>query len=260
MTLLQAVWTHTKTYFLSQTHVWWELIPTQNTKSVNLLIIKIASCHSFCTCFPSQQPLIFQRQHCWSGVWEVTSICNSWYSWEVTITVGRSSAKQWSDLLYLNFLHGPAKILRNFQAKRLVTWHICSDGMLHLREIPRFSKKKKKRKTKHHLTSWHLSPNFNSHGYESKFDNTFQVWDKFLHKVYEGKAGCPTHVVLASELPLRDITATTQTYCDHPGVWLDLWEKRKERAEKTPATTPEGNRRSSLISSLGRSEDSVEIK
>lgn len=39
-------------------------------------------------------------------------------------------------------LHGPEKILRYFQVKGLVTWHICLGGMLHLREIPRFSKKK----------------------------------------------------------------------------------------------------------------------
>lgn len=80
--------------------------------------------------------------------------------------------------------------------------------MLHLREIPRFSKKKK---AKHHPTSWHLSPNFYSYIYESKFDKTFQVWDKFLHKVFERKGHFHTHVVLASGLPLRDITATAQT-------------------------------------------------
>lgn len=69
-------------------------------------------------------------------------------------------------------------------------------------------------------------------------------------------------MVLASALPPRDIIATTQTYCDHPDVWLDshLWEKREERAEKTTATAPGGSGRSSSISSLGRSEASVERK
>lgn len=74
----------------------WGLIPIQLiifSASVNLLTIKNTYCHSFCTWFSSQQLLIFQRQHCWSGVWAVVSICGSWYSQEVTTSMGRLTAE-----------------------------------------------------------------------------------------------------------------------------------------------------------------------
>lgn len=81
-------------------------------------------------------------------------------------------------------------------------------------------------------------------------------------RVYKAEGVCHSHVVLASGLTPRDIIATTQTYCDHPDVWLGsrLWEKREERAEKIPTTAPGGRGRSSPISSLGRREASVERK
>lgn len=110
--------------------------------------------------------------------------------------------------------------------------------MLHLKEILRFSKKKKK-KTAHKLEFF--SPNFNSHGYASKLDNMFQVWDKYLHVQscgILGLQGRTTYPCGSSFSTMKDIIATTQTYCDHPDIWLDshLWEKREERAEKIPAT------------------------
>ena len=60
----------------------------------------------------------------------------------------------------------------------------------------------------------------------------------------------------------RDVIATTQAYCDHPHVWLNarFWEKREERADRIPATAAGGRRGSSLVSSSGRSEASVERK
>lgn len=129
--------------------IWWELIPIQHIKSVNLLIIKSACCHSFCTCFSSQELLIFQRQHCWSGVWvtqtsqlypESQSVTHGITGKWLSLCVDQVQSK---DVIYCTWtvLHGPTKILRNLQVKRMGTWHICLGGMLHLREIPRFSKK-----------------------------------------------------------------------------------------------------------------------
>lgn len=173
-----------------------------------------------------------------------------------------AEARMWFIVVELFVLHAPANILRNLQVKRMVTWHTWWRDMLHRREILRFSKKKKKTNPSTQagifpqiLTHMFMNQNLTIRFRCGTNPCTCRVVDL---QFYKGEAVRHTHVVLASELPLRVQQRLTVT------ILMCGWtpacgrKGRKELKRSLPRHWEEGG--SSMISSLGRSEASVERK
>jgi len=241
---------HTKPCFLSQTDVaydkrWYPSSTWHFSASVNPLTIKSECCHAFCTCLSTQRWLIFQRQHGWRGVGVVVSGCGSWHSQAVTTTMGSltAEARMWLIVVELFSVgeQGSEGICRWRERWPHTPGQVeCSIWG----KFSGFQKKQNKRKTIQQHTSWDLSPDFNSHGYESEVDNTFQVWNKYLDVQSCGTPGlrggsCSPHPHSSQDhgrgtsLPQHRLTVTILMY-----GWMPA-SGRRGRKELTGSLPPQ---------------------